>query len=118
MTNEELRQPVSMFRLKPLKSNTIPFQWVVIYFDGVNTVARYYQYRKGCWAWKAEWNEQPVTVLNIADMVRSKEICWVVGNGMYPWLCHQGLYEQFTAGIVSLPMGRSSSSEGKLTGQF
>jgi hypothetical protein len=109
---------IQMFRLKPLSSAIVPQRWVVIYFNQIATEVASFTYRDGCWSPRGTRNGYTVTVLDVAEECRRREVTWVICNDLYAWLCSQGFYHQITTGKVSLPMGNSSSNNGKLTGQF
>jgi len=109
---------ITMFRLKPLKSSTVPLKWVVVHFDGNNTTCAFCTCKNEEWKVLPQLIGGPANLEYIASQVRTKEITWLVGEGLYEWLCSQDLYRQIVAGKASLPLGNSNSNMGKLTGQF
>ena len=117
MMNENAGE-IQMFRLKTLKSSTVPHRWCVIYKGTSRTEMQCLSYRDGVWRSLGRMASDVVTVNDVAKESRTKEACWVVCDGMYEWLCVQGLYSQIVSGEVSLPFATSSSNSCVLTGQF
>jgi DNA polymerase type B, organellar and viral len=109
---------IQMFRLKPLKSNTVPLRWAVVHCNPVYQMMQYMSYQNGVWKKRGKGEGSIVSLITIASMARTAEVTWVVVENAYEWLCSQGFYQQISSGEICLPLGDSSSKGGILTGQF
>ena len=109
---------IKMFRMRGLKSQIMPKQFIVIHFDGKICDALYRQYKDGEWKSGGRIHGPEVNLADLAHMAKTQEECWVICEGIYAWLCHQGLYQQFVDKTVSLPIGDTAKDKGTLTGMF
>lgn len=109
---------VQQFRLKNLKTDEIPEQFVVTHFDGEKAAACVLTYRDG--DWKERYRE-PTTVFSLPVLLskfKSAKQLWVVGCNIYQFLCWQGLYYQFECEQVQFRKGTGKKNKGKITGAF
>jgi len=113
-----MENEIKIFRMRTLKSQTMPKQFIVVHFDGKMCHALYRQYAGGEWKREDRIEGPSVNLADIAALVRTSEECWVICEGLYPWLCHQGLYEQLVDRTVLLPTGNTLKTTGKLSGMF
>lgn len=105
-----MHEDIKMYRLKTLKEDIIPENWIVFYWDGKRVEWCEATYLNKELTFTNSQVSDANCILDMFNKQTPRKKIWMIGSMMYDMLCWQGLYNQLDNDDISFP--KKENKEG------